>query len=80
MDVEKLHATLVAAASREEAREHLAALGRIPVPQLRALAGALGVDGVGGRDPKATVIRKIVDGTIGFRLSSRAMLAGESEL
>ncbi len=80
VDVEALRAALLGAASREEAAERLAALGRVSVPQLRALAGALGVDGVGGKDPKATVIRKIVDGTVGFRLSSQAMLSEEADL
>ncbi|MCM3924416.1 hypothetical protein ND748_22470 [Frankia sp. AiPs1] len=80
VDVEALRAALLGAASREEAAQHLAALGRVSVPQLRALAGALGVDGVGGKDPKAIVIRKIVDGTVGFRLSSQAMLSDEAEL
>ncbi|MCK9893537.1 hypothetical protein [Frankia sp. AgB32] len=73
IDVEALRAALLAAASREQAAARLAELGRVSVPQLRALAEALGVDGVGGRDPKATVLRKIVDQTVGFRLSARAM-------
>ncbi|EIV91266.1 hypothetical protein [Frankia sp. QA3] len=80
VDVEALRAALLGAASREEAADRLATLGRVSVPQLRALAGALGVDGVGGKDPKATVIRKIVDGTVGFRLSSQAMLSEEADL
>ncbi|THJ74882.1 hypothetical protein [Candidatus Frankia alpina] len=80
VDVEVLRTALLGATSREEAAERLAALGRVSVPQLRALAGALGVDGVGGKDPKASVIRKIVDGTVGFRLSSQAMLSEETDL
>ncbi|WP_261570026.1 hypothetical protein [Frankia gtarii] len=80
VDVEALRTALLGATSREEAAEHLAALGRVSVPQLRALAGALGVDGVGGKDPKASVIRKIVDGTVGFRLSSLAMLSEDIDL
>ncbi len=45
VDVEVLRTALLGATSREEAAERLAALGRVSVPQLRALAGALGVDG-----------------------------------
>ncbi len=73
IDVEAVRAALLAAGSREQAAGRLADLGRVSVPDLRALAAALGVDGVGGRDPKATVLRKIVDQTVGFRLSARAM-------
>lgn len=77
VDVEALRSALLAATSREEATAHLAGLGRLTVPRLRALAVALGVEDMGNRDPKATVIRKIVDQTVGFRLSARAMHVGD---
>ncbi|SNQ51919.1 conserved hypothetical protein [Frankia canadensis] len=80
VDVEEVRAALLGAASREEAAAHLAGLRRVTAPQLRALAAALGVDGVAGRDPKATVIRKIVDGTVGFRISSRALRGDDVDL
>jgi hypothetical protein len=69
-DPAEVKAALVAMSSRDEAREYVSAIGN--VSQLRALAGALGVR-VLSKERRDDVVRKIVDGTLGVRLSSRAM-------
>jgi hypothetical protein len=58
--------------SRDEAREYVLSLGALK--ELRPLAAALGVR-ILSKDPKDDVIRKIVDGTVGVQLSSRAILS-----
>jgi hypothetical protein len=59
--------------SRDEARTYVSTLGT--VAGLRDLARSLGI-AVGSKERRDDVIRKIVDGTLGVHLSSRAMGVG----
>jgi hypothetical protein len=65
---------LLAMTSRDAARDHLVGL-RLTAAALQKLAAAFDVP-TGSKDKKDVVIRKIVDGVVGNRLSSRAMLDG----
>ncbi|MCK9925461.1 hypothetical protein MXD61_26920 [Frankia sp. AgPm24] len=55
---------------REEATTYVAGLGSVAV--LRRLAGGLGIRGV-SKDRREELVRKIVDGTVGVRVSQQAM-------
>ncbi|MEV6813692.1 Rho termination factor N-terminal domain-containing protein [Micromonospora sp. NPDC051296] len=62
-------AALAAMTSRAEGTAYLSDR---PVRELRALAAGLGLRGVGGLR-KAELVERIVDGTIGYRLTSTAV-------
>lgn len=55
---------------REEATTYVAGLGSVAV--LRRLASGLGIRGV-SKDRREELVRKIVDGTVGVRVSQQAM-------
>ncbi|WP_018636917.1 hypothetical protein [Parafrankia elaeagni] len=74
--LEELRRSLRAAPSREAAEQILDGLGPFTVVALRELAAGLGVTGVGSRDPRPAVRRKIVDGTVGQRLRTEAIFGG----
>ncbi|PZG14691.1 hypothetical protein C1I95_21145 [Micromonospora craterilacus] len=62
-------AALTAMTSRADGTAYLSDR---PVRELRALAAGLGLRGVGGLR-KAELVERIVDGTIGYRLTSTAL-------
>ncbi|OHV27347.1 hypothetical protein CC117_31385 [Parafrankia colletiae] len=74
--LEELRRSLRAAPSRGAAEQILDDLGPFTVVALRELAAGLGVTGVGSRDPRPAVRRKIVDGTVGQRLRTEAIFGG----
>lgn len=74
--LEELRRSLRAAPSREAAEQILDGLGPFTVVALRELAAGLGVTGVGSRDPRPAVRRRIVDGTVGQRLRTEAIFGG----
>ncbi|MEX5631759.1 oxidoreductase [Parafrankia sp. FMc2] len=74
--LEELRRSLRAAPSRGAAEQILDGLGPFTVVALRELAAGLGVTGVGSRDPRPAVRRKIVDGTVGQRLRTEAIFGG----
>jgi hypothetical protein len=55
---------------RNEATAYVSGLGSVAA--LRRLAGGLGIRGV-SKDRKEELVRKIVDGTVGVRVSQQAM-------
>ncbi|OAA24678.1 hypothetical protein UG55_102810 [Frankia sp. EI5c] len=71
--LETLGRSLRDAPSRAAAERMLDELGPLTVAALKELATGLEIKGISGRATKATIVRMIVDATVGQRLRSEAM-------